>query len=173
MFFTTSTLIRRLSLFLVQILISTYFLKPLWLIQCPTPCPIMSCKPTTTTPKSQERESLKVLSWLLSSQASQVPVLLCTDLVSAAIHYPSSPGPLTADPEQLPALNEPHPDPFSDSQGLLKGNLITMIANLNFFVPQTLVVHLTYSFPFFPSLIFLYLSSVNSKCTKLITISDS
>lgn len=122
----------------------------------------MSCKPTTTTPKSQERESLKVLSWLLSSQASQVPA-----------HYPCSPGSLTADPEQLPALNEPHPDPFSDSQGLLKGNLITMIANLSLFVPQTLVVHLTYSFPFFPSLILLYLSSVNSKCTKLITISDS
>lgn len=63
-----------------------------------------------------------------------------------------TPGLPPANTEQLPAPSEPNLYPFSDSRGLLKGTLITMISNLSLYIPPTLVVQPTFS----PSL-FLFL----------------
>lgn len=130
--------------------------------------PIMRSKPTTTTPQSPEIVSQSPV-WLLHSQTAPAPGVVSLDLASAAIHYASCCGPPTANTEQLPALNEPSSYPFSDSQALLKGNLITMISNLSLCVPSTLVVHPTspsLSFP--PPSISFYLSFVNSSVQCLI-----
>lgn len=98
------------------------------------------------------RDSLsKVLFWLLHSQTAPAPGVVSTDLVSAAIHYASCCRPPTANAEQLSALDEPSSYPVSNSQVLLKGNLITMISNLSLCVPSPLVVHPTS--PLFPALL--------------------